>query len=129
MKADDLLHHLTSLGIVLTVVRGELRFRAPIGRYTADLRAEVASCRAELLAVLVETISNRPAQEDLRDLLDDLSSRDVLLEPVGNHLRVQGILPVHYALLIREWEQPLLQLLLTAPNAATNPSASRRAWK
>ena len=53
MTAPDLLQTLAGLGVRLTVVAGELLWRAPAGVLTADLKSELAVNKAELLDILL----------------------------------------------------------------------------
>ena len=45
---------LRSLNVTLTAEGGRLRYTAPSGVMTADLRAELAACKTELLDFLKE---------------------------------------------------------------------------
>jgi len=62
--ADRIVADLARLGVELYIERGSLRFRAPAGVYTNELRAVVAANRPEILARLAaEVVSNGPGKK------------------------------------------------------------------
>jgi hypothetical protein len=52
MDVSDLLIALHGCGVALSVVDGELRYRAPVGALTEDLRAAVREHRSEVIDLL-----------------------------------------------------------------------------
>lgn len=48
-SADSLLAELTRLGVVLSIENDKLRFRAPVGVLTAELREVIARLRDEII--------------------------------------------------------------------------------
>lgn len=52
MMAANALIAFAEAGVVLVVDAGRLRFRAPTGALTDDLRADVAACRPALVALV-----------------------------------------------------------------------------
>jgi hypothetical protein len=56
MSVADLLTVFRARGVEVFVAEGRLRYRAPVGALTEDLRAAAAAHRAELLALLTAPI-------------------------------------------------------------------------
>ena len=63
MTATDLLARVAGAGIQLWSENGELRFRAPKGALTPELRAEIGARRAELIALLAEAAAVAAADD------------------------------------------------------------------
>ncbi|MBI3864645.1 MAG: hypothetical protein HY290_22435 [Planctomycetia bacterium] len=54
MSADSLIEELRRAGVTLTVAGDELRFRAPAGVMTAELKATLAARKTELIEALCQ---------------------------------------------------------------------------
>lgn len=73
MTIDDLLQTLSERHVELYVDAGRLRFRAPTGALTDELRSEIASQRTELIAKLTpatKRVDRLCVRCDRRDWID-----------------------------------------------------------
>lgn len=68
MKAALIMERLLDAGIRVALVDGRIRYRAPIGAMTDDLRREIAAVRGELIELLAPTgEEGRPVTLGLMD--------------------------------------------------------------
>ena len=72
MTAEDLLAHLRSLGIEVWADGDWLRYNAPKGALTPDLRAELTNHKSEILTLLRESNPDiKPAPPTLKSVSRD----------------------------------------------------------